>query len=790
MTRLSLRLTMAAALLLAALLVWSVARLDEARRWNLEIDRGAAVMAARAAAAQLGVSAADWQVRAASRLDETLAAVLATVAGTDLDPVRVDVRLREPQGRGDVLVTVDGTGRLVSYELRASGTGAARDAAVTPRDLVRRAVALTVGEGAPGFEPVDEASAQIFAAGATAEAGAGGRVLRWRRAPAGAMIAQELEVHVEGGEVLEVALTATAIAVPAPWTPDPQPLTWALVILAALVYAVQARRYAHPHRGPLLVGALAVVWASFRLAFAFDQQILEAGSVIGLLFARLPRSVLVAGLPAVALFGGGLAAAWAVMPGRWLTAEEALRGIFATRAAGRALVLGATAGLGLALVPYAVAAVLPPGLLLVSGGDAATAAARWPSLAVLMPPVSIPVFAFVVFVLPLLAAVLSSSVLARILGLATGMVILAVASPVGGELLAVLAVGLLLALGFQSLLERIDLLAALAAGYTALVAPRVAALLIQPGPVRWSGLFAVGLLAVLALLARRWAIQGSAPTLTPDDLVLERRLRAERERLRAQLSVAREAQSRMLPPAPPAIQGLSISAICRPASEVGGDLYDFIPVEGGRWGLAVGDVSGKGMVASLYMTLTKGLLLAAAEHREGPLDILREVNRGLLRETDRGTFVTLAYGVLDPATGRWRHARAGHNPVLWRRARRWQTMSLRPRGLALGVVGDSLFEAAMAEEEQMLEPGDALFLYTDGLTEAMDEDRREYGEERLRAAVGRTDGLDADAAREVVLADVVAFMGDAPPHDDLTLVVVRYEGPASDPALPATGAGR
>ena len=368
--------------------------------------------------------------------------------------------------------------------------------------------------------------------------------------------------------------------------------------------------------------------------------------------------------------------------------------------------------------------------------------------------------------------------------------LLAVAAPVAGDVGGVLAVALLLAMAYTLILERGDLLTALVAAYVAVVAPRLLVLLVQPGPVRWSGLVAMALLvAVVGWLGRRWVLGGREPGLTVADLAVERRLRAERELLRAQLSVAREAQTRMLPAAPPAIPGLTVAAAFRPAREVGGDLYDFVPLAGGRWGLAVGDVSGKGMVASIYMTLTKGLLLAAAEHRDGPLDILREVNRGLRRETDRGTFVTLAYGVVDPATGRWCHARAGHNPVLWRRARRFETVGLRPRGLALGVVPDAAFAAAMAEDERTLEPGDALFLYSDGLTEAMDEERQEYGEVRLRAAIGRTDGLDARAAREVVLADVMAFMGEAPQHDDLTLVVLRYDGLPPDTALPATAGG-
>ncbi len=275
-----------------------------------------------------------------------------------------------------------------------------------------------------------------------------------------------------------------------------------------------------------------------------------------------------------------------------------------------------------------------------------------------------------------------------------------------------------------------------------------------------------------AVAARR----GAVVSLDPRALEVPRRLRAERERIKAQLSVAREAQMRMLPAAPPKLPGFQLAASCRPAKEVGGDLYDFIPFDGehqGQWGIALGDVSGKGMVASLYMTLTKGLLLAAAERTDDPCAMLADVNRGLYQESDRNIFVTLWYGILDPATRRLRHVRAGHNPALWRRAERGETVALKPPGFALGGTSSKLFNRLLKEEEITLEEGDGLFIYSDGLTEAMNAEFEEYGDERLAQAIARTDGLSAERAQNAILADVHAFIGDAQQHDDMTMVVLR-----------------
>ncbi len=249
--------------------------------------------------------------------------------------------------------------------------------------------------------------------------------------------------------------------------------------------------------------------------------------------------------------------------------------------------------------------------------------------------------------------------------------------------------------------------------------------------------------------------------------------RIERERLQAEFSVARKAQLRMLPDAPPYIPGISISAVCHPSREVGGDLYDFLPLPEGKIGVVVADVSGKGVPASLYMTLTKGLLDSITEYKTDPGEILREVNLRLYEVCRRKTFVTMFLGVIDPVRRTLSYARAGHNPTVFYRPSESKTWMLKSPGMGLGLNNGKIFDQSLKVETVKLESGDKLFFYSDGITEAMNEKRDEYGEDRLMTLAQRTNGLSAEQSRDAVMSDVAGFLGAVHPQDDQTLVVLQ-----------------
>ena len=250
--------------------------------------------------------------------------------------------------------------------------------------------------------------------------------------------------------------------------------------------------------------------------------------------------------------------------------------------------------------------------------------------------------------------------------------------------------------------------------------------------------------------------------------------RAEREALLAEFGVARRAQELMLPQATPTVPGVQISAVCTPAKEVGGDLFDFLQLQDGRTGVAVADVSGKGVPAALYMTLAKGLLCSVARSESSTLGLVEKVNAHFHACAQRRVFATLALTVLDPERGVVECARAGHNPVLWWQASRGKTRIINPSGIGIGLAPNRLFSRSLTVEECRLEEGDVLIVYSDGIPEAMNEQKEEYGMERLERAISQMDGSDATQIRNSLLSDVHRFVGETPPSDDITLVVLRF----------------
>ncbi len=247
----------------------------------------------------------------------------------------------------------------------------------------------------------------------------------------------------------------------------------------------------------------------------------------------------------------------------------------------------------------------------------------------------------------------------------------------------------------------------------------------------------------------------------------------ERERMAKELEIARSVQMSLLPKTDPILDGYDLAGICLPAQEVGGDYYDFVNLAGRKLGIAVGDVSGKGVPAAIYMTLTKGILQSHAEDSVSPRSVLTKVNNLMYRTIDRNSFVSMFYAILDLRERTIRFARAGQCPLILTQMAGEKGAFLTPRGMALGLEMGKVFESVLEEQDIALHPGEVLAFYTDGFTEAMNDREEEFGEARLAESIARHRQKTAKEIIEHVCRDVREFAGDRPQHDDMTMVVLK-----------------
>ena len=247
----------------------------------------------------------------------------------------------------------------------------------------------------------------------------------------------------------------------------------------------------------------------------------------------------------------------------------------------------------------------------------------------------------------------------------------------------------------------------------------------------------------------------------------------ERERLQRELEIAKEVQMSFLPRHDPEFHGLEISSRCLPALEVGGDYYDFVRISDKKIGIIIGDVSGKGTQAAFYMTLTKGFLKALSKISYSPANFLTELNTLFYENVERGTFISMVYGIFDMEEKKFKIARAGHNPVIVKNSFHGKAETLNSSGLALGLEKGSVFSSSIKEIEVPISSGDVFLFYTDGFTEAMNKVREEFGEERLMTSVEKNSQLSASEIQKNIFSEVETFIGKASQHDDMTMVVVK-----------------
>ncbi len=242
-----------------------------------------------------------------------------------------------------------------------------------------------------------------------------------------------------------------------------------------------------------------------------------------------------------------------------------------------------------------------------------------------------------------------------------------------------------------------------------------------------------------------------------------------RIRLAQEMQVAQRMQASLLPDVTPVIGGYELAHAWDPAREVGGDFYDFIPLSGGKLGLLMADVADKGVPAALFMATTSTLLRLTAQSHIAPDRMLLHANTGINANNREDMFVTVWYGVLDPASHRIRFANAGHSLALHMAAKDGLIRQLRPAGMPLGVTDSP----SLAREAATLAPGDMIVLYTDGVIDALNEAGEDFGQDRLEALLFGRRHLAAQEVLDALLAAIHAHTGQAPLFDDITLVVLR-----------------
>ncbi len=247
----------------------------------------------------------------------------------------------------------------------------------------------------------------------------------------------------------------------------------------------------------------------------------------------------------------------------------------------------------------------------------------------------------------------------------------------------------------------------------------------------------------------------------------------EKKRLDHDLQIARDIQRILLPAEAPKIHGFEISGINIPASQVSGDYIDYIAVDSERLGVAIADVSGKGVPASLIMAICRSVLRSQASENPSPADVLRKVNRQLYPDIKEDMFISMAYVILDHARDEVVLARAGHDaPLLYRQSDQTIT-TVKPPGLVLGIDSGSVFDRITGDFAVRLERDDCLILYTDGVTEALDTNGNEFGLERTMQSIRSSAETGAAAIVTHLIEDLRNFVGSHPQNDDITLIAIK-----------------
>ena len=247
----------------------------------------------------------------------------------------------------------------------------------------------------------------------------------------------------------------------------------------------------------------------------------------------------------------------------------------------------------------------------------------------------------------------------------------------------------------------------------------------------------------------------------------------EKKRLDHDLQIAREIQRVLLPSVAPSFPGFEIHGLNIPAQQVSGDYLDYIKVDDERLGVAIADVSGKGVPASLIMAICRSVLRSTAPGNPSPSDVLGKVNRQLYPDIKEDMFISMAYVILDHVHNAVTLARAGHDaPLLYKSGNRTVT-PVKPPGMAVGIDSGDVFDRITRDFSLELERDDCLIFYTDGVTEALNTEGDEFGLERMMQSVQASAVKGAPEIIKRLTEEVVAFIGSEPQNDDITLIAIR-----------------
>lgn len=247
----------------------------------------------------------------------------------------------------------------------------------------------------------------------------------------------------------------------------------------------------------------------------------------------------------------------------------------------------------------------------------------------------------------------------------------------------------------------------------------------------------------------------------------------EKKEIEGELKNAREVQRVLLPQVDPVVSGFRVNGTNLPAKIISGDYYDYIDLPDGKLGVVVADVSGKGVPAGLLMAMCRSLLRAFSLANASPSAVLSTVNRYLFPDIREDMFISMIYGILDPADGTFIFCRAGHEPALIFRKASGKVEVSKPKGLALGIDSGNVFERVTTDERITLDSGDCVLLFTDGVKEALDASEEEFGLERLSETFRKAAQLGAEAVVKQVQEAVKSFTGDGSQMDDVTIVAIE-----------------